>query len=413
VTVSSSTTRAQPRVSFVIATFNRVDALAGTLRALGDVGLDAGDFETIVVDNASTDQTRTIAADAGCRVVSLDVNLGSCAKALGVRQARGRYVVFLDDDSYPTPGTIERMIRYFEGDLTLGAAGFRIHLPDGREECGALPNIFVGCGVGFRAEALRGCGGLDATLFMQAEEYDLAFRLDAAGWRVQCFDDLHARHDKTPQARCSARTIYHDMRNNILVAGRYLPELHLRIYLADWISRYQWFAEGAGLTAAYERGLHAGLIRLVRERYRFRHRRLLRAGFERFFQWEAVQHRMGELSAAGVRRIALAGVGKNVYPFVAAARRCGIEIRAMHDDRFAAPGRMYRALPIRPIEWIGREAVDAVVVSDMAPVAAARTRASVAGLTPVPVHAWYAADRDAALDSTSDAVSADETALIR
>ena len=61
------------------------------------------------------------------------------------------------------------MIEHFEADPRLGAAGFTVHLPDGRLEGGALPGVFLGCGVGFRAEALRGAGGLDPSLFMQAE----------------------------------------------------------------------------------------------------------------------------------------------------------------------------------------------------------------------------------------------------
>jgi putative ABC transport system substrate-binding protein len=49
---------------------------------------------------------------------------------------------------------------------------------------GALPGVFVGCGVGLRAEAYAESGGLDRTFFMQAEEYDLSFRLAVAGWEV-------------------------------------------------------------------------------------------------------------------------------------------------------------------------------------------------------------------------------------
>ena len=56
---------------------------------------------------------------------------------------------------------------------------------------------------------VREVGGLDRTFFMQAEEYDLSFRLLAAGGKVEIFGDLAVDHWKTPQAR---RSILRDRR---------------------------------------------------------------------------------------------------------------------------------------------------------------------------------------------------------
>ena len=60
------------------------------------------------------------------------------AKNAALPQALGKYVVFLDDDSFPRPGSIGRMIAHFEADETLGAATFTVTLPDGTRECSAL-----------------------------------------------------------------------------------------------------------------------------------------------------------------------------------------------------------------------------------------------------------------------------------
>ena len=212
----------QPHVSFVLATHNRRDIAMDTVRRLAACELDRRDYEIIVVDNASTDGTPDALEPHVDRLIRLGRNAGSCAKTYGVEQATGRYIVFLDDDSFPRAGSIERMIERFHSDPKLGAAGFTVHLPGGRKEGGALPGVFVGCGVGFRADALRRCGGLDPTFFMQAEEYDLAFRLVAGGWRIEVFDDLHVEHRKTLQARRSERTAYYDTRNNLRVVARYL-----------------------------------------------------------------------------------------------------------------------------------------------------------------------------------------------
>ena len=198
------------QISFVIATHNRRNVVLATLRQVHSLGLNPSDTEIIVVDNASSDGSAIAIGEQfpDVRVMTPRKNLGSCGKALGVDVAQGQYVVFLDDDSYPWPGSIERMVSHFERDDKLAAAGFCVHLPNGGQECSALPNVFIGCGVGFRRQALTEVGGLDRSLFMQAEEYDLSFRLINAGWKVETFSDLNVDHLKSPQARLGRRTVY-------------------------------------------------------------------------------------------------------------------------------------------------------------------------------------------------------------
>src|SRR5437868_13792466 len=113
-----------PRVSFLISTFNRREVLLATLWRLHECGLPQHSFEIIVVDNASRDGT----ADAvsrhfpRVRLIRLRDNGGSCAKNFGLRIAQGEFVMFLDDDSHPQPGSIGRMFRHFSNDPKLGAA---------------------------------------------------------------------------------------------------------------------------------------------------------------------------------------------------------------------------------------------------------------------------------------------------
>ena len=47
------------------------------------------------------------------------------------------------------------MVEHFEAMPSLGAAVFTVTLPDGSRECSAYPDVFIGCGVGFRRAALR------------------------------------------------------------------------------------------------------------------------------------------------------------------------------------------------------------------------------------------------------------------
>ncbi len=383
--------RAGRQVSFILATHNRHEVVVDTLRRLAApdwVGLPRANYEVIVVDNASADGTPDTAADLADTVIRRRRNAGSCAKAYGVHQAAGEFIVFLDDDSYPRQGAVLRMIDHFRADPRLGAAGFTVHLPNGHEEGAALPAVFVGCGVGLRTAALRAVGGLDPTFFMQAEEYDLSFRLTAGGWKVEVFNDLAVEHLKTAQARRHARIAFYDIRNNLRVAARYLPEPYWSVYRQDWLERYAWLAARARTRWAHMRGRVAGLARALWERPRYQRWRLDHAGCERFLGWRFIHAHLRKLAGEGVRRVLLVDLGKNIYPFWRAARDTGIDVPAILDDRFAAPGRVYRGTPIVSVAAGLEYAADALVVSNAGPVHARATRLRLAKLDARPVHDW-------------------------
>ena len=90
-----------PVFSVIIATYDRPDFLA---TALGSVlAQTVPDFEIIVVDDAGPDPVR-YEGDPRVRVVRRAENGGpAAARNTGLRQARGRYVTFLDDDDLYTP----------------------------------------------------------------------------------------------------------------------------------------------------------------------------------------------------------------------------------------------------------------------------------------------------------------------
>jgi glycosyltransferase involved in cell wall biosynthesis len=102
-----------PVVSVVIPTFNRIDTLPEVLAAL-EAQDGAPDFEVIVVDDGSTDETpRWLAArpPRAREVRSLrQENRGpAAARNAGVAAARGRWVAFLGDDTVPAAGWLRRL----------------------------------------------------------------------------------------------------------------------------------------------------------------------------------------------------------------------------------------------------------------------------------------------------------------
>lgn len=101
-----------PGVSVVIATYNRARYIAETLDSV--IGQTYQDFEVIVVDDGSTDDTRGIVERYHPRIDYIyQNNRGpSAARNLGVRRARGAWVAIQDSDDLSTPNHLSALYGY-------------------------------------------------------------------------------------------------------------------------------------------------------------------------------------------------------------------------------------------------------------------------------------------------------------
>ncbi|HYO48426.1 MAG TPA: glycosyltransferase family 2 protein, partial [Chloroflexia bacterium] len=122
-------------MSIVILSWNVADLLAGCLRSLpGSLGEWWARSEVIVVDNASSDgSARMVSRDfPGVRLAALPANLGfSRGNNLGIREARGRYILLLNPDTVTHPGSIATLVEYMEAHPEVGIVGPRLLNPDG------------------------------------------------------------------------------------------------------------------------------------------------------------------------------------------------------------------------------------------------------------------------------------------
>ena len=382
-----------PRVSLVIATHNRREVLLHTLEHIGKCGLAIGEFETLVVDNASTDGTAEAVRGQfpSVKVMRQRVNRGPCAKNAGIRAAGGEFVVFLDDDSYPTAGSVRRMLEHFWTDPHLGAAVFTVTLPDGSRECSAYPNVCIGCGTGFRRSALLEVGGLPEDFFMAAEEYDLSLRLLDAGWRVRAFDDLHVMHLKTPASRFPSRIARLDARNNVMLAMRYFPDPWRVRYAKAWLARYRLMAIANGQRRAFWLGAAEGVVRGIAGE----HHPLRAEAFEQFSRIEQTTRRLREAQAEhGFRRLLFIDLGKNFLAYQTAATACGLEVPGIADARLGGQGLRYSGIPILSDEQAARVRFDAAIVSNLSPVHAAQRCKSWKGRTGAAVIDLFGRDRE-------------------
>jgi glycosyltransferase involved in cell wall biosynthesis len=109
-------------VTAAIPTYNRARFLAGALESI--LAQTFRDFEVLVVDDGSTDETSAVLATYGDRIrVVRQENQGrSAARNRAVREARGRYVSFLDSDDCWLPEKLERQVPLLEADPRVAMA---------------------------------------------------------------------------------------------------------------------------------------------------------------------------------------------------------------------------------------------------------------------------------------------------
>ena len=108
--------RSAPRASVILATYRRPQVLPRAIRSVLDQ--TCGDWELLVVDDEPSAETARIVAsfpDVRIRYVPHDRNRGLCAaRNTGIRQARGEFIAFLDDDDMFLERKLETQATFLE-----------------------------------------------------------------------------------------------------------------------------------------------------------------------------------------------------------------------------------------------------------------------------------------------------------
>jgi len=110
----------ESKVSVVIPAFNEAESIADLIQSIQQ---RYPDFEIVVIDDGSEDNTAEVAADAGARVFSHPYNIGNgAAIKSGIRAATGDIFVFMDGDGQHNPEDIQKMLDHLpEFDMVVGA----------------------------------------------------------------------------------------------------------------------------------------------------------------------------------------------------------------------------------------------------------------------------------------------------
>ena len=114
-----------PKVTILIPVYNGDEYLPQTLRCV--FAQTFRDFEILIIDDASTDRTVEIIQsfdDARIRLLRNQTNLGIySSRNLGMQEARGEYVCFLDHDDLCTPDRLAVQVTFMDDHPDIGLCG--------------------------------------------------------------------------------------------------------------------------------------------------------------------------------------------------------------------------------------------------------------------------------------------------
>ncbi|MDY0083221.1 MAG: glycosyltransferase family 2 protein [Ignavibacteriaceae bacterium] len=178
-----------PLVTVNILSYNRKDELRNTLTKVFEQ--DYKNIEVIVVDNASTDGSSEMVKKEfpSVQLIQMEKNIGIAGWNEGFKIARGKYVLVLDDDSYPDTKSIGSGVKTFIKNIAVGIIAFNIfNTKLNASETTALenssPHYFIGCGAMIRKNYLDKVGYYDDLYFIYYNEVDLSIRMISAGFRI-------------------------------------------------------------------------------------------------------------------------------------------------------------------------------------------------------------------------------------
>jgi O-antigen biosynthesis protein len=187
-----------PKVSVVVAVYNGAATLGECLA--GIARLEYPDYELIVIDDGSTDDTAKIAEQHGARPISIPNGGLSRARNLGIETAKGEIVAFIDSDAYPDPQWLYHIVTSMEEKQAAAAGGPNV-LPTGANfieevvDCapGNPTHVLLdderaehipGCNMAYRKDALHEIGLFDPTHRAAGDDVDVCWKLLVRGHTI-------------------------------------------------------------------------------------------------------------------------------------------------------------------------------------------------------------------------------------
>jgi GT2 family glycosyltransferase len=188
-----------PRVSVVVCAYNAERTMDQCLASLAV--LHYPDYEVIVVNDGSHDQTREIAESYGyCRIINQPNKGLSAARNVGAEAATGEIVAYTDSDCVADPDWLTYLVSRMEASNLVACGGPNFPPPEDNLVPAAvavapggpthvlisdeIAEHIAGCNMAFRREVLMQLGGFDPVYRAAGDDVDICWRLQDAGYTI-------------------------------------------------------------------------------------------------------------------------------------------------------------------------------------------------------------------------------------
>lgn len=192
-----------PKISIVLPTYNGAEYLAQSIESV--IGQTFQDWELIIVNDSSTDNTLSIAntyasKDDRIRVITNAVNKKLPESLnVGFREAKGEYLTWTSDDNYYLPDALMEMNDYLDGNEDIVMVCAKIVFIDERDNRLDMDiaynhtlmfyNDCVGACFMYRREVLHTVGEYDLDYFC-VEDYEYWLRIIREYGRIEYIDKV-------------------------------------------------------------------------------------------------------------------------------------------------------------------------------------------------------------------------------
>ena len=251
-------TPSTPAATIIVPTFNRAPILGECLEALLNQEYPA-DYEVIVVDDGSSDETPALLSEwstrHGRRMRAFRQQNSGPARARnrGAREAHGRILAFTDDDCVAEPSWLASLVQTIENAECGVAAGVMINrestwvsryivkeavIDQHLAADGSVRELITG-NFGIRSDVFHREGGFDEQIKVAGgEDTEFGLRLQSNGYRIAYAPEARVLHRSHLFFRDYLRMIYRHGRGRRRLAERFgeyrITWPHLRLLWNAW-----------------------------------------------------------------------------------------------------------------------------------------------------------------------------------
>ncbi len=196
--IPEKTNKDWPLISVVVCSHNGSKTISECLDVL--LKINYSNYEVIVVNDGSTDNTRAIAEQYPFRLISTENHGLSHARNIGGNAAKGEIIAYIDDDAIPDVDwlvylattymttnyaavggpNIAPLNSSFMADCVDHAPGSPTHVLISDREAEHIP----GCNLSVRKEVFEKIGGFDTQFRVAGDDVDFCWRIEESGWKI-------------------------------------------------------------------------------------------------------------------------------------------------------------------------------------------------------------------------------------